>query len=219
MGGLAVAIDWERPVPANLIDRMLALIPHRAAGGTNRGVFGHAILGEARDLRTATSTCTVETAGDLSIVADLRLWDRSGLRSRAGGTAATVGMDDRRLLLEAYLRSGIGFLDDVNGDFAFVIWDAARRLVLACVWLLSRSNWCARPIVRLFRTAVCSPISSRRALVRLASPTSRESSGFSRRWPCGQTQRGSPSSASGTRVPTRCSFPMRVIRRMGSGSS
>ncbi len=40
-------------------------------------------------------------------------------------------MGDRRLLLEAYRRTGIDFLDDVDGDFAFVIWDDREQRVIA----------------------------------------------------------------------------------------
>ena len=121
MGGLAAIFAWESSVDAGEIDPMLALVPHRATGGITTRRFDHAVLAETRSARDPASSPAVTTVEHLSIAADLRLWDRDGLRSRAGGAKATIGMDDRRLLLSAYLRTGIDFLDDVDGDFAFVI--------------------------------------------------------------------------------------------------
>jgi len=131
MGGIAVVIDWERSTVFQDLSPMLALIPHRSAGGVGQGHFEHAALGEARRATDPSREPTITTIGYLSIVGALRLWDRAELRSRAGGDRATRDMDDRRLLLEAYRRSGIGFLEAVNGDFAFVIWDSHRQEVLA----------------------------------------------------------------------------------------
>ena len=130
MGGFAVAVDWNRQDVGAQIEPMLALIPHRATHGTATASFAHAALGEART-EPYDGPATVTTVGRFSIVGDLRLWDRAGLRSRAGGNAATTGMSDRRLILAAYGRTGIGFLDDVDGDYSFVIWDEERRRVLA----------------------------------------------------------------------------------------
>ena len=140
MGGFAVAIDWKRHNVADQIDPMLDLIPHRSTEGSATAVFDHAALGEARTDPHDGPT-TVTSLGRFSIVGDLRLWNRQGLRSRAGGTAATTGMDDRELILAAYCRTGIGFLDDLDGDFAFVIWDEERRRVLAV-----RDRFAAKPL-------------------------------------------------------------------------
>ena len=117
MGGFAVAIDWKRNNVAAQIGPMLALIPHRATHGTATEAFEHATLGEARTDPHDGPT-TVTSVGRFSIVGDLRLWDRHGLCSRAGGSSVTEGMSDRELILAAYARTGIGFLDDLDGDFA-----------------------------------------------------------------------------------------------------
>ncbi len=140
MGGFAVDIDWDNPSPHGRLDAMLALIPHRSTGGTSHSLLPHAALGEART-DEATRQPSIVTDGRFSIVGDLRLWSKDGLRARAGGNRTTVGMDDRRLLIAAYSRTGIGFLDDVDGDFAFVIWDSQRRRVLAV-----RDRFAAKPL-------------------------------------------------------------------------
>ena len=130
MGGFAVDIDWTRPVTTRVVDSMLDLVPHRARGGSARLGFAHAALGEARS-GAPEGPLSVTTTGRFSLVGDLRLWAREGLRSRAGGLAATEGLNDRQLILAAYARTGIGFLDDLDGDFAFVIWDDERQRALA----------------------------------------------------------------------------------------
>ena len=130
MGGFAAIVDWERPIEPAAIERLLAPIPHRAPWGTARTVFRCAALGEARS-GPGDGSPSVTTCGRFSIVGDLRLWDRQSLESRAGGRESASGLDDRGLLLAAYARTGIGFLDDVDGDFAFVIWDDARQRILA----------------------------------------------------------------------------------------
>jgi asparagine synthase (glutamine-hydrolysing) len=131
MGGIAMAVNWRQHASALQLDPMLDLISHRAAGGFTRGLTDHAVFGEARDARDPAVGERVTTVGTLSIVADLRLWNRDGLRGRVGGLAVSNGMNDRQLLLEAYRRTGISFLDSVDGDFAFVIWDDEERKVLA----------------------------------------------------------------------------------------
>jgi asparagine synthase (glutamine-hydrolysing) len=129
MSGCAVTIDWERPIAPNATNRMLALIPHRAGAGTRTVRFETASLGEARMREPAGWQITRHEG--LTIVGDIRLWNRDSLRASAGGLSVTQSMDNRRLLIEAYRRNGIGFLDHVDGDFAFVIWDDDRRRAIA----------------------------------------------------------------------------------------
>lgn len=141
MGGLAVVVDWVRPVAARELDPMLALTPHRATGGTRRTSFEHAAMAETFFTQDAPDHPAVTSLGHLSIVGDLRLWNRDGLRARAGGNSVTTGLDDRRLLLSSYQRTGIDFLDDVDGDFAFVIWDNRERRAIAV-----RDRFGAKPL-------------------------------------------------------------------------
>lgn len=140
MGGFCAVFDWERPVVRASVDTMLGLIPHRSAGGAATVVTGHAALGEAHTGR-AVERPAIAQLGRFTLVGDLRLWNVGGLRSRAGGAEATQGMDDRHLILAAYARTGAGFLDDLDGDFAFVIWDGERRRALAV-----RDRFAAKPL-------------------------------------------------------------------------
>ena len=141
MGGLTVVVDWDRSIDPHELDPMLAVTPHRATGGTRRMALEHAAMAETFFTQDAPDNPAATTVGHLSIAGDLRLWNRDGLRARAGGNSVTTGMDDRRLLLTAYQRTGIEFLDDVDGDFAFVIWDDQEQRVLAV-----RDRFGAKPL-------------------------------------------------------------------------
>ncbi len=142
MGGFAVTIDWDRPVHPREVEAMMHPIPHRANrrnAGTRhaprrprRGTHNGADQGEP---------WTIATMGPLSIVGDIRLFDTDRLRSAAGGRHVTEGFDHRQLLLAAYRRHGPDMLDTVDGDFAFVIWDEAKRQVLAV-----RDRFAVKPI-------------------------------------------------------------------------
>ena len=131
MGGVAVVIDWDREMAPTSTAEMLDLIPHRSQGGVATAALGHASLAETHARSTGDGTPAITSIRHVAIVGDLRLWNRDQLRSMAGGNTATQGMTDRRLILEAYLRSGIDCLDAIDGDFAFVIWDDREQRAVA----------------------------------------------------------------------------------------
>ena len=97
MSGLAVAVDWKRPVGPDIVESMLAMVTHRAKAGSRIMAADGAALGESR--MAAAPAWQITTDGDLTIVGDLRLWNTGSLRSTAGGASATQDMDDRRLIL------------------------------------------------------------------------------------------------------------------------
>ncbi len=131
MGGVAVAIDWDQLVAATAVDPMLGLIPHRSTAGIARLAHDHAVMAETHARPLDEAPPRVATIGHLSMVGDLRLWNRDTLRSLAGGSRTTAGMTDRQLILAAFLRAGLESLDAVDGDFAFVIWDDRERRAVA----------------------------------------------------------------------------------------
>jgi asparagine synthase (glutamine-hydrolysing) len=64
------------------------------------------------------------TFNDWTISGDLRLDDRDELRAALG---VTGDVDDATLVLHAYERWGSDCVAHLTGDFAFLIWNAARR--------------------------------------------------------------------------------------------
>jgi len=104
---------------------------HRATAGLRTVHKGAALLGEGRFARDADTDWTIESLGPLSIVGDIRLWNRHRLEALVGGVPTTRHLSDRGLLLAAYRRRGTDMMGAVDGDFAFVIWDEENRIVVA----------------------------------------------------------------------------------------
>lgn len=134
MSGIAGIIRFDgRPVESGLVEKMTAMMPYRGPDGINHWVRGSIALGQCM-LRTTPES--LEEAQPLAnedenliLILDGRIdnWDalRSDLLSR-GAVLRTRA--DAELLLRAYELWGQDCLTHVDGDFAFVIWDARRRL-------------------------------------------------------------------------------------------
>lgn len=66
--------------------------------------------------------------GDLSLVADVRLDNREELAAALSiGAEALRDMPDSTMVLAAYKKWGTGCVEHLLGDFAFAVWDAARK--------------------------------------------------------------------------------------------
>jgi asparagine synthase (glutamine-hydrolysing) len=84
-----------------------------------------------------------ESLEDCRIAGTIRLDARADLRAALGLEDRSIG--DAALCLQAYRRWGEGLLDRLAGDFAFALWDGARRrLLLARDQLGIRSLFYAR---------------------------------------------------------------------------
>ena len=68
-------------------------------------------------------------SGDLAIVFNGEIYNAPELRAELerDGAAFATDHSDTEVVLKLYERHGGGFLDRLNGMFAFVIWDARRR--------------------------------------------------------------------------------------------
>jgi len=142
MGGFAVIVDWDEPVETTSIDPLLDLIPHRATGGTRVTTFDHAVLAETRTTgETTNDPWDIARLGPLSLVGDVRLIHRTDLQDVAGGRSATQHLTDRELILAAFERQGLDFLDAIDGDYAFVVWNDKQRTALAV-----RDRFAVKPI-------------------------------------------------------------------------
>jgi len=72
-----------------------------------------------------------EASSTVQIVADVRFDNRDEL-CRSLGLPGADGLSDETLILRAYRRWGRDCASHLRGDFAFIIWDDERQLVLAC---------------------------------------------------------------------------------------
>ncbi len=81
-----------------------------------------------RDLETSAIE---ELEGRFWLVGRLRLDGRGDLAARLDSATVDVAVSEAGLVLRAYAKWGDSFLDHVFGDYAFVLWDAARDTLIA----------------------------------------------------------------------------------------
>ena len=132
MSTIFACFDPDAPVANATIEAMLAASdywePDATSHASNRG--GHCRLARASLFNTATSrldSAIADGQGNL-ITANARLDNRKQLAAELGIPAkALANTSDSRLILSAYLKWGEGCPKHLLGDFAFVIWDEARR--------------------------------------------------------------------------------------------
>jgi asparagine synthase (glutamine-hydrolysing) len=113
---------------------MAAAARHRAAHGQREAQTASATavhLDGAEEPGIATSSPLTTSDGSLLVVADARLDNRRDLAGELGCPHLASRRDDGALVLEAYRRWGEAFADRFVGDFAVVIWDESRRLLVA----------------------------------------------------------------------------------------
>ena len=133
MSGIAGIIHFGgAPVEPGLIETMSAAMAHRGPDGIRHWVKGPVALGQCM-LRTTpesleeTQPLTNEDES-LALVMDGRVDNWAELRRDLVGQDARLrDRSDAELVLRSYETWGEGGLTRVEGDFAFVIWDARRR--------------------------------------------------------------------------------------------
>lgn len=137
-GFLALATADPRPRERAAVQAMTATMAYRGPDGQGQVIRPHCALGFA--LLDTTDGRRPDpqprsVGDDLWIVADARLDDRSALAAALGLGDGEAQVDSELILL-AYRRWGDDCLSHLLGDFSFVIWDAARRRLLAARDLL-----------------------------------------------------------------------------------
>ena len=131
---------FGRPVPSEprkaLVRRMVDAIVHW--GPDDQGVFvrDRVALGHARlsiiDLAGGRQPM-VDEAGEVAIAFNGEIFNYVELRDDLARRGVRFRTDsDTEVILRLYQQKGTACVDDLNGDFAFAIWDGRRnRLVLA----------------------------------------------------------------------------------------
>jgi asparagine synthase (glutamine-hydrolysing) len=136
-GLLGIVSVGGAPVNHGLLQQMTSFLSFRGPDAQEVWRDGPAGLGHAM-LRTERpeasglierQPCTLD--GQVWIAADVRLDDRSSLIERLAAESRSCfrGDPDAILLLHAYHAWGEQCVEHLLGDFAFAIWDAARRLL------------------------------------------------------------------------------------------
>ena len=126
MGAIAGIVRNDgRPLDGELLDRMLAALQRRAAGPAGFWLDGSAGFG-SRARRSPVAP--LYRLGRNIAAADARLDNRGDLISALGLTdLPSAEISDTHLILAAYEKWGEDCPEKLLGDFAFAIWDGARR--------------------------------------------------------------------------------------------
>jgi asparagine synthase (glutamine-hydrolysing) len=135
MCGIAGELRWGGPPDASAVQRMTARLAHRGPDAQGAIARGPVALGHRRlaviDLDPGSSQPMADASGGLWIVFNGEIYNFRELRERLerkGGIFRTRG--DTEVLLEAYRAWGDRFLAELDGMFAFALWDEARRRLL-----------------------------------------------------------------------------------------
>lgn len=138
MSGIAGIIHWNgEPVERSDLDRMAGLMKHRGPDGIELDVSGPVGLAHAKmalrheELKWRSQPVWLPN-GSKAIVADARLYNRDDLLTRLGAVEwFREPASDAEIILALFERYGDKMPDLLDGDYAFVIWDAEERRVFA----------------------------------------------------------------------------------------
>ncbi len=133
MGGIAGWITFGSPREDGALavhtGRMIRALAHR--GGGKRAVWNDDYAGLAHAAEEAVFS-TVRAGHPYTVVCDASLTDAAPLRrSLARDGYAFEGESAAELILAAYLRGGEDCLHELNGSFAFLLWDGGHRIAFA----------------------------------------------------------------------------------------
>ena len=128
MSGLAGAVSLLRRPDVDAVGRMLDALQGRRWGPRRIWGDGHAVLGFRYSTIPEGDALqpVVDVDAGLAVVVDGGLANRVALRQ----DLALPTDDDAHLIVAAYRRWGEGFVDHLDGEFALMLVDHARRTVL-----------------------------------------------------------------------------------------
>lgn len=129
---LGVFTPAPAPPPAALAGRMLARMARRGGGAVDVHRGPGVVLAVARHgWETAPhlgGPAEVARDGEIAVVADAALYHRADLlRALAAAGVRPAGESAAALIAAAYRAWGAECAERLEGDFAFVLWDAAAR--------------------------------------------------------------------------------------------
>jgi asparagine synthase (glutamine-hydrolysing) len=136
MCGICGYVSWERPVTAEAIGAMAGMLAHRGPDGERTHVEGPIALGHRRlsiiDLSEAASEPMTNEDGSLWLVFNGEIYNFREIRQRLEGRHRFRSRSDGEVILHLYEEQGDGAVAQLDGMFAFELWDAKlRRLLLA----------------------------------------------------------------------------------------
>ena len=133
MSGIVGVLNEDGcPVDPELLNRLVSFLafrgPDRSGSSLHGSVaLGHTLLATTWEAYTETQPSSLD--GKVFLTADCRIDGRDDLRAKllAGGRHVRPGANDAELILHAYHTWETDCVQHLIGDFAFAIWDSARR--------------------------------------------------------------------------------------------
>jgi asparagine synthase (glutamine-hydrolysing) len=149
MSGIAGVIHWDNaPVAADDFEPMMRLMDHRGPDGIQFEMNGPVALAHARmalrreELKWRAQPVWLPDRSKAT-VADARLYNRDDLLVRLGAVEWFRDfVSDAEIILALFERYGEQTPDLLDGDFAFVVWDAVSHLIFA-----ARDPFGVKPLV------------------------------------------------------------------------
>jgi asparagine synthase (glutamine-hydrolysing) len=137
MCGLIALASWDDPLERAVLDRALSRLGHRGPDFSGRWLSPHGRvgLGHTRlrivDLETGDQPICSED-GQCVVIVNGELYGHQDIRrnlERRGHRFRT--RSDSEILLHLYEERGLECLEELRGEFAFILWDGRRRTLLA----------------------------------------------------------------------------------------
>jgi asparagine synthase (glutamine-hydrolysing) len=139
MSGIAGIYYFDAaPAESTSVEKMTAAMATRGPDGIHHWVagpvaLGHCMLRTTPESQTEAQPLTNEDAS-VVLVLDGRVDNREALRRELRGHGTVLRTQtDAELVLRAYEVWDRDCVHHLDGDYAFVIWDARRRVVFCCV--------------------------------------------------------------------------------------
>ncbi len=134
MSGIAGIFRRAGAIESGDLERMSAAIAHRGPDGEGSHL-GEGVALCHRLLRIPAAVCVAQPLfsedGNLALVCDGRIYNHAALRRQLQERGHRFSGDgDVEVLLHLYQEKGDDLLDDVNGMFAFALWDGERKRLL-----------------------------------------------------------------------------------------
>ncbi|MDU6727271.1 MAG: asparagine synthase (glutamine-hydrolyzing) [Bradyrhizobium sp.] len=179
MCGLAGVWCWDTPIDRPAIARALGLLDHRGPDGNGLWISedGKVALGHTRlsiiDLVTGEQPMS-HPNGKLQLVVNGEFYDYERIRNDLTARGARFRTrSDSEIALWLYNDSGTRCFADLNGEFAFILWDAgAGRLIAA------RDRFGIKPLFYAVQSGRILLASEIKALLAMGVPAQWDVEGF-----------------------------------------
>lgn len=134
MCGLTGIVDFDRPPEPSVVERTLDEIAHRGPDGRRIYLDEHACLGHLRLAIIDLSDAGLQPMQDreLYLLHNGEIYNYLELRDELRGRGHRFSTEtDSEVILAAFREWGERCVERFNGMWAFVIWDAERRVLFA----------------------------------------------------------------------------------------